>query len=88
MSAPWGPALDAEVAYRQEQVRSQFGRRNRRWFRRTAPAARPPAAVPTAAPAPAAIPLQRTGVDATDGAPASAFSTADRAGSSAARRAA
>ncbi|WP_395726054.1 hypothetical protein [Nakamurella sp.] len=88
MTAPWGPGLDAEVAYRQEQVRSQFRRRNRRWFRRTAPAASPPAAVPTAAPAPAAVPLQRAGVDATDGAPASTLPTTARAGSPAARRAA
>lgn len=39
MTAPWGPALDAEVAYRQEQVRTGAGRSRRGWFRRSAPAA-------------------------------------------------
>lgn len=58
MSAYWGPALDAEVAYRQEQVRAQFGRRLRWGRRHSAPTAAPatapsaaPAAAPTAAPA-------------------------------------
>lgn len=30
MTASWGPGLDAEIAYRHEQVRAQFGRRHRR----------------------------------------------------------
>jgi len=30
MTAYWGPALDAEIAYRHEQVRHQFGRRGRK----------------------------------------------------------
>lgn len=42
MTAPWGPGLDAEVAYRQEQIRTQIARRSRRtWFRRPARAAAP-----------------------------------------------
>ena len=58
MSAYWGPALDAEVAYRQEQVRAQFGRRLRWGRRHSAPTAAPPGyppapqtPPPTAAPA-------------------------------------
>jgi hypothetical protein len=80
--------LDAEVAYRHERVRAQVGRRHHRWFRRTTPAARPPAAVLVTKPAPAAIPLPGTGVDARDGAPATTFSTVARAGSATTRRAA
>ncbi len=34
MSIPWGPALDAEVAYRHQQVRNDF----HRWSRRREPA--------------------------------------------------
>jgi len=33
MTAPWGPALDAEIAYRHDQVRTQFGVRRQAWFR-------------------------------------------------------
>ena len=36
MTAPWGPALDAEVAYRHDQLRGQFGRRRHHWFHRIA----------------------------------------------------
>jgi hypothetical protein len=61
MTAPWGPALDAEVAYRREQVRAGVGRRKRGWFRRTAPVTGPSPAI--AAPGPA-IPLRRERADA------------------------
>lgn len=69
MTASWGPAFDAEVAYRHEQVRAQFSRPRRRWFRRTAPVgtatatpttrqATLPTTAPTTAPTstPAAVP--------------------------------
>lgn len=35
MTASWGPAMDAEVAYRQAQVRAQVHHHRRSWFRRT-----------------------------------------------------
>lgn len=61
MTAFWGPAFDAEVAYRHEQVRAQFGRRPRpRLFRRTAPAARTSRTAPTAQTAPARMVAPRT----------------------------
>jgi hypothetical protein len=31
MSIAWGPALDAEIAYRHEQARTDFRRPTRRW---------------------------------------------------------
>lgn len=35
MTASWGPAMEAEVAYRHAQIRAQMGHRRRGWFRRT-----------------------------------------------------
>jgi hypothetical protein len=59
----WGPALDAEIAYRQEQARRAWPRRRpARAPRptRDAPTARPAGAGAPAAPpeAPAAVPLR------------------------------
>lgn len=71
MTASWGPAFDAEVAYRHEQVRAHFGRRSwRRWFRRSAPVGA--TAVATAQPAPVAIATRRVVADQPTGAPTSA----------------
>jgi transposase-like protein len=56
MSTNWGLALDAEVAYRHEQIRSDFLRPWRRSARRTGA---PEAAAPTAnTEAPLATPLR------------------------------
>lgn len=66
MTASWGPAFDAEVAYRHEQVRAQFSRPRRRWFRRTAPvgtatatATTRQATLPTSTPAAVPTPVPR-----------------------------
>ena len=58
MTAPWGPALDAELAYRHEQIRAHFGGRRRRRLNRSAWATQPTAVAPdtAAAPAPAPVP--------------------------------
>ncbi|WP_420122593.1 hypothetical protein [Nakamurella sp.] len=40
MTASWGPAMDAEIAYRHAQVRAQVGHRRRGWFRRAQPGTR------------------------------------------------
>ena len=58
MTAPWGPALDAELAYRHEQIRAHFGGRRRRRLHRSARATQPTAVAPdtAAAPAPAPVP--------------------------------
>jgi hypothetical protein len=61
MTAYWGPGLDAEIAYRHEQVRAQFGRRHRFGRRRrTISNDVLPVGEPTVRSAPA-IPGQRTG---------------------------
>jgi len=41
MSVYWGPALDAEIAYRQERVRAEFGRRSRARRGRSTPTPAP-----------------------------------------------
>ena len=58
MTAPWGPALDAELAYRHEQIRAQFGGRRRRRLHRSARAAQPTTGAPikVSTPAPASAP--------------------------------
>jgi len=74
MTAYWGPAFEAEIAYRQEQVRLQVVR-TRRFGRR---GARPtvPQPAPLGRPTPA-IPLQRTAAEANaDRATASAGTSA------------
>jgi hypothetical protein len=69
MTAPWGPGLDAEIAYRHEQVRAQFGRPHRRggrlFGRRHAVVATdvaPADEIRPVRPAPV-IPVQRTATD-------------------------
>lgn len=62
----WGPALDAEIAYRQEQARNAWprprtaGRRRRATARGLRRAASPPATTPEPAPAtpPTPVPLR------------------------------
>ena len=58
MTAPWGPGLDAEIAYRHEQVRAQFGRRHAVVATDVAPADE----IRPVRPAPV-IPVQRTATD-------------------------
>lgn len=88
MTAPWGPGLDAEVAYRQEQVRAQFGHRRHHWFRRIEQAVRTSGAPTSTGPVPATIPRRRGVADARTGAPVTAASTAGREGSATTRLAA
>jgi hypothetical protein len=73
MTAYWGPAFEAEIAYRQEQVRLQVVRTHRfgrRGVRPTVPQPAPLGRTP-------AIPLQRTAAEANaDRATASAGTSA------------
>jgi hypothetical protein len=57
MSTTWGPAIDAEVSYRQQRVRADYHRKPRRHFFAFAHKTEPAVSSATVT----AMPLQKTG---------------------------